>query len=78
MGRKPFPRKKPDPDPCKTLAERRQSLKRGHHPSVPKGLFFREEWKILDVEMEKEERKRFCVGAHGRKAAAKGFRHSHQ
>ena len=63
MSRKPFPRRKPDPDPCKTLAERRQSPKRGHHPSVPKELFSREEWKILDEEMEKEKGERFCVGS---------------
>lgn len=52
---------------------------------MPKGLFSREEWKILEEELENTGRRdekrrgeRFCVGSHGRKAAAKGFRHSHQ
>lgn len=45
---------------------------------MSKGLFSREEWKILDEEIEKEEGRDSVWGSYGRKAAAKGFRHSHQ
>lgn len=60
--------------PCREKAK----SKEGASPQSAQGAVLQGRVENTGRRDEKIRRERFCVGSHGRKAAAKGFKHSHQ